>query len=88
MDANTQHTCTHAHTLMHTHTRTHARFPGHRTYMAYMYMEYTYNNLIVRLFVHRLLESLHKRRQYRQRATQRPLSSAVFDWRNGSRERG
>jgi hypothetical protein len=36
---------------------------GHRTYMAYMYVECTYNNTIMRLFVHLLLDSLHQRRK-------------------------
>jgi hypothetical protein len=41
---------------------------GHRTYMAYMYMEYTYNNLVMRLFTHLLLESLRRGRRKRTAA--------------------
>ena len=52
-------TNTHTHTHTHTHTQT---YTGHRTYMAYIYMEYSYNNMIMRHFSHLLLETLHKRR--------------------------
>jgi hypothetical protein len=35
---------------------------GHRTYIAYIYMEYSYNNMILRLCAHLLLEAVHKRK--------------------------
>ena len=74
-----KHVCIHIH--IHTHTHTHTHTQGHRTYMAYIYMEYTYNNMVLRLFAHLLLESTHHRGRARTK------SDATVEWGNGVRER-
>ena len=53
---------------------------GNRTFIGYMYMEYTYNNAVVRVFVKLLQESVEKK--IKERGRIRDTSMWTLQWRS------
>ena len=60
---------------------------GHRTYIAYIYMEYSCNNMILRQFAHLLLEAINKKNSQPRPHSELPSPPGVIQQREGERER-
>ena len=63
---------------------------GHRTYISYVYTEYTYHNVVMRLFVHLLLKAVKTSPSSRPRRQERSwsLERDMYGTENGTGLRG